>query len=185
MRHRQREGRRLPFPPAPRILRDLLPSPESQQPADCGFETLFRRVQSVSRHPSRSSGMSARTLVFLSFVSARSLTNAFSISMSTHQLVSESWEQHNRTLSPNRIPGPRLREEYHRVPPDRRLRRSESGGGQDLTRGCGQSAVRIGQLVSAPLAACAMGGWLYQRVRGLPGRGDTRLQPAPNVAFRA
>ena len=47
--------------------------------------------------------MSARTFLLRSFMSACSLANAFPISLSTHQLVSESFEQQRSTLSQWRI----------------------------------------------------------------------------------
>jgi hypothetical protein len=48
--------------------------------------------------------MRASTFLPRSFMSHRSFSKAISISLSTHQLVREAWEQQSNTLSLNRIP---------------------------------------------------------------------------------
>src|SRR5262245_38711391 len=58
----------------------------------------------LNRKPSRLSGISASLFDPRSFISFRSFSKAVSISLSTHQLVSECFDAHSSTLSHNRIP---------------------------------------------------------------------------------
>jgi hypothetical protein len=48
--------------------------------------------------------MRVSTFAPRSFINRRSFSKALLISLSTHQLVREAWEQHNSTLSQNRMP---------------------------------------------------------------------------------
>src|SRR4051794_5599085 len=76
-------------------------SPASRDRICCALPLLHSLS---SRKPSRLSGITASTLRLRSFMSWRSFSKALSISLSTHQLVSEFLEQHSRILSHRRMP---------------------------------------------------------------------------------